>query len=127
RELSQLRSYLEIAGILASIVPSTILAYFIYRYNFLELVIRRSFFVITLSIVIFGAYFLGVRQVTLYLARYFDVIPGLFEALSILVLVVTFPIYKKWLQKKVNQVFFREFGYYHQLFSELEQTINTIF
>src|SRR5437867_1058257 len=53
RELSQLRSYLEIAGILASIVPSTILAYFIYRYNFLELVIRRSFFVITLSVVIF--------------------------------------------------------------------------
>jgi signal transduction histidine kinase len=27
----------------------------------------------------------------------------------------------------VNQVFFREFGYYHQLFSELEQTINRIF
>src|SRR5207248_3325950 len=35
--------------------------------------------------------------------------------------------YKKWLQKKVNQIFFREFGYYHQLFNELEQTINRIF
>jgi signal transduction histidine kinase len=127
REFPWLREYIEVISIVSSILPSTILAYFIYRYNFLELVIRRSFFVITLSIVIFGAYFLGVRQVTLYLARYFDVIPGLFEALSILGLVVTFPIYKKWLQKKVNQVFFREFGYYHQLFSELEQTINRIF
>ena len=127
REFPWLRKYLEVISIISSILPSTILAYFIYRYNFLELVIRRSFFVITLSFVIFGAYFLGVRQITLYLARYFDVIPGLFEALSILVLVVTFPIYKKWLQKKVNQVFFREFGYYHQLFNELEQTINRIF
>jgi signal transduction histidine kinase len=127
REFPWLRRYLEVISIISSILPSTILAYFIYRYNFLELVIRRSFFVITLSLIIFGAYFLGVRQITLYLAKYFDVIPGLFEALSILVLVVTFPIYKKWLQKKVNQVFFREFGYYHQLFNELEQTINRIF
>jgi signal transduction histidine kinase len=127
REFPQLRGYLELISIVSSILPSTILAYFIYRYNFLELVIRRSFFVITLSVVIFGVYFLVVRQVTNYLARYFEIIPGLFEALSILALVVTFPIYKKWLQRKVNQVFFREFGYYHQLFSELEQTINRIF
>ena len=127
REFPGLRIYLEMVSILASIVPSTILAYFIYRYNFLELVIRRSFFVITLSVVIFGVYFLGIRQLTSYLSGYFDVVPGLFEAISILTLVVTFPIYKKWLQKKVNQIFFREFGYYHQLFNELEQTINRTF
>jgi Signal transduction histidine kinase regulating C4-dicarboxylate transport system len=72
-------------------------------------------------------YFLGVRRLSLFLGSYFDIVPGLFEAISILAIVVTFPIYKKWLQKRVNQVFFREFGYYHQLFSELEQTINTIF
>jgi len=127
REFPQLRGYLEALSIAASIVPSTVLAYFIYRYNFLELVIRRSFFVITLSVVIFGMYFLGVRKLSLFLGSYFDIVPGLFEAVSILAIVVTFPIYKKWLQKKVNQVFFREFGYYHQLFSELEQTINSIF
>jgi hypothetical protein len=127
REFPQLRAYLEVLSIAASIVPSTVLAYFIYRYNFLELAIRRSFFVITLSVVIFGMYFLGVRRLSLFLGNYFDVVPGLFEAISILALVVTFPIYKNWLQKKVNQVFFREFGYYHQLFSELEQTINSIF
>ena len=127
REFPQLRGYLETLSIVASIVPSTVLAYFIYRYNFLELVIRRSFFVITLSFVIFGTYFLGVRQLSQWLGYYFDIIPGLFEAISILALVVTFPVYKKWLQKKVNQVFFREFGYYHQLFSELEQTISRIF
>jgi signal transduction histidine kinase len=127
REFPQLRGYLEALSIIASIVPSTLLAYFIYRYNFLELVIRRSFFVITLSVVIFGMYFLGVRRLSLWLGSYFDIVPGLFEAISILAIVVTFPIYKKWLQKKVNQVFFREFGYYHQLFSELEQTINKIF
>ena len=126
-EFPQLRGYLELLSIIASIVPSTVLAYFIYRYNFLELVIRRSFFVITLSIVIFGMYFLGVRRLSLFLGTYFDIIPGLFEAASILAIVVTFPIYKKWLQKRVNQVFFREFGYYHQLFSELEQTISSIF
>ena len=127
REFALLRGYLELLSIIASIVPSTVLAYFIYRYNFLELVIRRSFFVITLSIVIFGMYFLGVRRLSLFLGSYFDIVPGLFEAISILAIVVTFPIYKKWLQKRVNQVFFREFGYYHQLFSELEQTISSIF
>lgn len=127
REFPQLRGYLELISIVSSILPSTVLAYFIYRYNFLELVIRRSFFVITLTLVIFGIYFLGVRQFADFLRRYFDIVPGLFEALSILALVVTFPIYKKWLQRKVNQVFFREFGYYHQLFGELEQTINRIF
>ena len=127
REFPLLRGYLEMLGIIASIVPSTVLAYFIYRYNFLELVIRRSFFVITLAIVIFGMYFLGVRRLSLFLGNYFDIVPGLFEAASILAIVVTFPIYKKWLQRRVNQVFFREFGYYHQLFSELEQTISSIF
>lgn len=127
REFPGLRKYLEVISILSSIVPSTVLAYFIYRYNFLELVIRRSFFVITLTLVIFGFYFLGVRQLSQLLRRYFDVAPGLFEGISILLLVITFPIYKKWLQKKVNQVFFREFGYYHQLFNELEQTISRIF
>jgi len=127
REFPQLRGYLEMLSIAASIVPSTVLAYFIYRYNFLELVIRRSFFVITLSVVIFGMYFLGVRRLSVFLGSYFDIVPGLFEAISILAIVVTFPIYKKWLQKRVNQVFFREFGYYHQLFNELEQSINSIF
>ena len=127
RELPRVGGYLELMSIIASIIPSTILAYFIYRYNFLELVIRRSFFVITLSIVIFGVYFLGIRQLTLYLSTYFEIVPGLFEAMSVLALVVTFPAYKKWLQKRVNQIFFREFGYYHELFSELEQTINRIF
>jgi signal transduction histidine kinase len=127
REFPQIRSYLELISIVSSIVPSTVLAYFIYRYNFLELVIRRSFFVITLTLVIFGIYFLGVRQFADFLRRYFDIVPGLFEAISILALVVTFPIYKKWLQRKVNQIFFREFGYYHQLFGELEQTISRIF
>jgi len=127
REFPELRRYLELISILSSIVPSTVLAYFIYRYNFLELVIRRSFFVIILSIVIFGVYFFGIRQLSEYLRTCFRIIPGLFEATSILALVVTFPIYKKWLQKKVNQIFFREFGYYHQLFNELEQTINRIF
>jgi signal transduction histidine kinase len=127
QDFPQLRGYLELLSITASIVPSTVLAYFIYRYNFLELVIRRSFFVITLSIVIFGMYFLGVRRLSLFLGTYFDIVPGLFEAISILAIVVTFPMYKKWLQKRVNQVFFREFGYYHQLFSELEQTISSIF
>lgn len=127
REFPQLGRYLELISIVSSILPSTILAYFIYRYNFLELVIRRSFFVITLTVVIFGTYFLGIRQLSNLLAEYFNIIPGLFEAISILALVVTFPIYKGWLQKKVNQVFFREFGYYHQLFTELEQTINRVF
>ncbi len=127
RELPELRRTLELLSIAASIVPSTVLAYFIYRYNFLELVIRRSFFVITLSVVIFGMYFLGVRRLSVVLGTYFDIVPGLFEAISVLAIVVTFPMYKKWLQRKVNQVFFREFGYYHQLFSELEQTINSIF
>ena len=127
REFPQLRSYLEVISIVSSIIPSTVLAYFIYRYNFLELVIRRSFFVITLALVIFGTYFLGVRQISHYLGHYFDVVPGLFEAVAILLLVVTFPIYKKWLQRRVNQVFFREFGYYHQLFSELEQGMSRIF
>ncbi|PWT93607.1 MAG: hypothetical protein C5B54_01595 [Acidobacteria bacterium] len=127
REFPQLRGYLEVISIVASILPSTVLAYFIYRYNFLELVIRRSFFVITLSFVIFGTYFLGIRQLAKILQDYFDVAPGLFEWIGILALVATFPIYKKWLQKRVNQVFFREFGYYHELFSELEQTINRTF
>jgi hypothetical protein len=81
REFPQLGRYLEMISILASIVPSTVLAYFIYRYNFLELVIRRSFFVITLSVVIFGIYFLGIRQLTEYLSGYFQVVPGLFEAI----------------------------------------------
>jgi signal transduction histidine kinase len=72
-------------------------------------------------------YFLGVRRLSRFLGSYFDIVPGLFEAVSILAIVVTFPMYKKWLQKRVNQVFFREFGYYHQLFSELEQTISSIF
>lgn len=127
REFPQLRQYLEVISIVSSILPSTILAYFIYRYNYLELVIRRSFFVMALAVVIFGIYFLGIRQLSQYLQTYFDVVPGLFEALAILTLVVTFPIYKKWLQKKVNQIFFREFGYYHELFGELERTINRIF
>lgn len=127
REFPELRKYLELISIVSSILPSTILAYFIYRYNFLELVIRRSFFVITLTVVIFGVYFFGVRQFSHFLAGYFNIIPGLFEGISILALVVTFPIYKGWLQRKVNQVFFREFGYYHQLFTQLEQTINRIF
>ncbi|MGH9937520.1 MAG: hypothetical protein ACREAM_14830, partial [Blastocatellia bacterium] len=51
--------YLELIGRLSSVAPTTIVAYYIYRYRYLELVIRQSFVYSILAALVMMVYIYG--------------------------------------------------------------------
>src|SRR5215475_6640872 len=80
--------YLDLIARLSSLAPATIIAYFIYRYRYLELVIRQSFVYAILAAVVMMVYIYGVRRLSLALDAGYGVKAQGVEALLILVVIV---------------------------------------
>ena len=67
RRVHGVGQYLDLIAKLSSLAPTTIIAYFIYRYRYLELVIRQSFVYAIFATVIMMVYIYGVRRFSLAL------------------------------------------------------------
>lgn len=80
--------YLDLLARLSSIVPTTIIAYYIYRYHYLELVIRRSFVYAISAAIIMSVYIFGVRRLSQFLETTYGARASVIEALSILVIIL---------------------------------------
>src|SRR5215475_11480847 len=67
RRLGPPGRYLELIANLSSIAQATIVAYFIYRYRYFELVIRQSFVYAILAALVMMVYIYGIRRFSLAL------------------------------------------------------------
>jgi len=109
---------LETVLMLWSVVPSALLGYFIFRHNFLEIAIQRSFgYPIAIVILLLG-YLVCVR----YLPDVFSEIPNeVVQAGMILVLLPLLQPLRRWIDHSIDNLFSREIDRFEKLASGLDE------
>jgi signal transduction histidine kinase len=118
-EGTQLGLYLKTLANLGSLLPSALLAYYIYRYRYLELIIEESLVVATFAAVVLTIYIYGIQTFGSWMTRHYGIRPGVIEALLILVLALAAAPLRSWLGKRFHKLFEREAALYRQIVSRI--------
>ena len=118
-EGTQLGLYLHTLANLGSLLPSALLAYYIYRYRYLELIIEESLIVATFAAVILAVYLYGIRTAGDWVTSRYGVRSGVVEALLILVLALAAAPLRRWLETRFHKLFEREATLYRQIVSRI--------
>jgi signal transduction histidine kinase len=115
RTITGLSDSLWVGYILLSLLPTFTIAYYIYRYNLFDLVIKGSLVYAAFAVAFIAVYTFVVRSLDEYLVRRFDVRPGVIEALLILGMVsLTGPAVRA-IDRMVHRLFSREIGMYRDV------------
>jgi signal transduction histidine kinase len=111
--------YLKTFANLGSLLPSVLLAYYIYRYRYLEIIIEESLVVLTFATSVLTVYVFGIRTIGDWVTQNYGVKPGLVEALLILALALFAAPFRGWLAKRFQKLFERETALYKQIVSRI--------
>ncbi len=106
---------LTIAAFLSSLPPTLLVAYYIYRYRFLEIVVSRGIPTILLILATLTIYLLGIRRLTLYLQQELEAPPLLLEGVFLAAILLLFPPLTRWLERHIARLFSGEFRKFRQL------------
>jgi signal transduction histidine kinase len=112
-------SYLRTIANLGSLLPSALLAYYIYRYRYLEIIIEKSLVVVTFATVVLTVYVFGIRTIGDWMTQRYGVRPGLVEALLILTLALLAAPLRGWLAQRFHHLFEREAALYKEILSRI--------
>ena len=112
-------AYLKTLANLGSLLPSVLLAYYIYRYRYLEIIIEESLVVVTFATVVLTVYVFGIRTIGDWMTRRYGVRPGLVEALLILALALLAAPLRGWLAQRFHKLFEREAALYKEIVSRI--------
>jgi signal transduction histidine kinase len=118
-EGTQLGLYLKTLANLGSLLPSALLAYYVYRYRYLELIIEESLIVASFAAVVLTIYLFGIRRIGDWATARFGVRAGVIEALLILALALGAAPLRGWLEKRFHKLFEREAALYRQIVSRI--------
>src|SRR5687767_6351404 len=111
--------YLKTIANLGSLLPSVLLAYYIYRYRYLEIIIEESLVVVTFATVVLTVYVFGIRTIGDWMTQRYGVRPGLVEALLILALALLAAPLRGWLAQRFQKLFGREAALYKEIVSRI--------
>jgi len=111
--------YLKTLANLGSLLPSVLLAYYIYRYRYLEIIIEESLVVVTFAIVVLTVYVFGIRTIGDWLTQRYGVKPGLVESLLILALALVAAPFRGWLGSRFQKLFERETALFKEIVSRI--------
>ena len=111
--------YLRTVANLGSLLPSVLLAYYIYRYRYLEIIIEKSLVVVTFATVVLTVYVFGIRTIGDWMTQRYGVRPGLVEALLILALALLAAPLRGWLAQRFHHLFEREAALYKEIVSRI--------
>lgn len=112
-------AYLKTIANLGSLLPSALLAYYIYRYRYLEIIIEKSLVVVTFATVVLTVYVFGIRTIGDWMTQRYGVRPGLVEALLILALALLAAPLRGWLAQRFHKLFEREAALYKEIVSRI--------
>ncbi len=118
-EGTQLGLYLKTLANLGSLLPSALLAYYIYRYRYLELIIEESLIVASFAAVVLTIYIYGIRTIGDWVTSHYGVRAGVVEALLILALALAAAPMRSWLAQRFHRLFEREAALYRQIVSRI--------
>ena len=111
--------YLKTIANLGSLLPSVLLAYYIYRYRYLEIIIEESLIVLSFAAVVLTVYVFGIRTLGDWATQNYGVRPGLIEALLILALTLLAAPFRRWLGQRFHKLFEREAALYKQIVARI--------
>lgn len=118
-EGTQLGLYLKTSANLGSLLPSALLAYYIYRYRYLEIIIEESLIVASFAAVVLTIYIYGIRTIGDWVTGRYGVRAGVVEALLILALALAAAPLRSWLGQRFHKLFEREAALYRQIVSRI--------
>jgi signal transduction histidine kinase len=111
--------YLNTFANLGSLLPSALLAYYIYRYRYLELIIKESLIVATFAAVVLAVYLYGIRRVGEWTSSRFGLRAGVVEAILILALTLAAAPLRGWLDRSFRTLFERETALYREVVARI--------
>ena len=111
--------YLKTVANLGSLLPSLLLAYYIYRYRYLELIIEESLIIASFAAVVLIIYIYGIQTIGDWMTTRYGVRTGVVEALLILGLALAAAPLRRWLEKRFHKLFEREAALYRQIVSRI--------
>jgi len=107
--------YLQTVANLGSLLPSALLTYYIYRYRFLELIIKESLIVATFAAVVLAVYVYGIRRIGEWANARYGLRAGVIEAILILALTLLAAPLRGWLENRFRALFERETALYRDV------------
>ena len=107
--------YLQTFANLGSLLPSALLAYYIYRYRYLELIIKESLVVATFAAVVLAVYVYGIRRIGEWTNAHFGVRAAVIEAILILALTLLAAPMRGALERWFRSLFERETALYRDV------------
>jgi signal transduction histidine kinase len=111
--------YLKTIASLGSLLPTALIGYYIYRYRYLELIIRESLIVASFSVVILIAYLVFVRSFSGWATSAFELRSGAVESLLILALALAAVPLRGWLDRRFHRMFEREASLYREVVARI--------
>ncbi|MFQ5863105.1 MAG: ATP-binding protein [Candidatus Brocadiales bacterium] len=123
KHLSYVGDYFVLAAMLSSIFPSIIFSYFVYRFNYMEFVLRRSVFYSFLTLILICLYYFGIKQFSKYMEGHYNVNPKVLEAALVIALLYWFPKLKEKLQDLMRTLLFRRVADSEYLLTDLSHSI----
>ncbi len=111
--------YLQTLANLGSLLPSALLAYYIYRYRYLELIIKESLIVATFAAVVLAVYVYGIRRIGDWANARYGLRAGVVEAMLILALTLLAAPLRGWLEKSFRALFERETALYRDVVARI--------
>src|ERR1041385_2094087 len=112
-------AYLKTIANLGSLLPSVLLAYYIYRYRYLEIIIEESLIVVTFAMVVLTVYVFGIRTIGDWMTQRYGIRPGLVEALLILALALLAAPLRGFLAQRFHKLFEREAALYKEIVARI--------
>ncbi|HKG14557.1 MAG TPA: ATP-binding protein [Pyrinomonadaceae bacterium] len=107
--------YLKTLANLGSLLPTALLAYYIYRYRYLELILKESLILASFASVVLVVYLYGIRNIALWLTARYELREGSVESLLILLLVLLAAPLRRWLDKRFRHLFEQEAGLFRDV------------
>ncbi|MEJ7577469.1 MAG: ATP-binding protein [Pyrinomonadaceae bacterium] len=111
--------YLQTLANLGSLLPTTLIAYHIYRYRYLEIIIKKSLVAASFAVVVLVVYLYGVRVLGDWLTLRYGLRGGAVESLLILALALVAAPLRGWLEQRFHELFARETAVYREVVTSI--------
>jgi len=114
-------SLLVLLAQMASLAPTFIVAYYMYRHQFLEITVQRSIASALVILVTLAIYLAGIRRLVTYLEQEFAAPPLLIEGVLLAAVLLLFHPLGRWMESWVGRLLRGELRRYRALAEEIRR------